>query len=298
MDNSFILISMENRMNYINLFLILFVSTSCNVLETIQGENTSLDDRFFERPRYHNLMLEDDLFGFWRFEEPLNANASVFDVFNGREITDSETMGGGMGRVTGQFNQGISCTTATGLGGTNQMLKSSDVFPKSSLSKFSMSIWMKKDTACSTNSDPLFSTKGLEVNIFSPTSCSSSTYDYVQVTSRDDTVNTTSNFDFLTPMVSSNSSWRHLVINFTRGSSMWDLDVYFDGSFLGSGSVTNFNLSDSYSTLCERFNNYAHGTNPALGRFRGSIDSFGLWTRELTPSDIQNLYNGSNNLDQ
>ena len=281
-----------------HLFLLILLLSSCNVLKTINGVETKVDEDFFQNSSNQSFDLDDSLFGFWRFEEALSGNASLFSQINSREITDAETMGGGVGRISGSHNQALDCFSATGLGGTNQMLKTVDTFSKSALSSFSLSVWIQKGGTCSTTNEPVFSTKGLEVNIFSPGSCNSATYDFVEVRSREDAVNNSDALNYGTSMFSTSSSWHHLVINFTRESSTWDYDIYFDNSFLNSGSVTNYNEGNSYITLCERYNGYSHGVDPTLGRFRGNIDSFGLWSRKLSVGEIDKLYSGNNNLDQ
>ncbi len=277
----------------------LSLTAGCNFIEAVTGSKANIDEAFQNRSDSNtDLELTDEIFGFWRFEESISSNQPFVGQVFSKQLTDLETMAGGMGRVSGQHAQGISCQNATGIGGTNQMVKSVDTLSKSSLSSFSFSIWVQKGTTCTSSFDnSIFSTRGLEVVTRSPVSCSNATVDTLSVISRQDSVDVSDSISVKTTISSQNSNWHHLVVSFQRSNPNWSINVYIDGALVLSDVVTQYATSDTYISLCERYNSYGYPTNPALDRFRGNLDSFGLWNRLLTTQEIQDLYSGNNSLD-
>jgi hypothetical protein len=82
--------------------------------------------------------------------------------------------------------------------------------------------------------------------------------------------------------VSIGTGWHHIFI--TRGSTTWHM--YIDGVDIGVTYSTTPNTPTSNFTLG------FDAANDTGSYFGGMLDEWGFWTRELTPTEVSQLYNG------
>lgn len=84
-------------------------------------------------------------------------------------------------------------------------------------------------------------------------------------------------------------SWRHFVIVINSITKI--LKCYYYGSLVRE--YTNFEyLSQTSSIITLKIN----GSDPGAYRFNGLIDEVAFWNRELSPSEVTQLYNGGNGI--
>lgn len=221
------------------------------------------------------MALNTNLISYWKLD---NNSADALGVNNG-------TDGGSLTYATGRINQGVSQTDgATGLGisfGTGTTLDLS-AYP------LSVSAWFKTSSSFSQDNDTMrifgsqlqsapFSNYLLQMDMGSV----SGDRGKIALGYR----NTAGTSYFVTSSSLYNDGAWHFATGTIDGSG--NMKLYIDGSLVASGTTATGTLSPS------RLSTIGSGSiTSANDVWVGQIDEVGVWSRELSSTEVTSLYNG------
>jgi hypothetical protein len=249
---------------------------SCNLIESIGLKEEELSQETFTNKTI-NQTLRNNIEAFWRFEESTGSNR--VDIINGIILVDQT--GSSAVRTAGVYGYGVDTSAATSGSG---FFQNNNGFLKAATDDFAMSAWIYKTTnpvgGCGIP-NKVFSLNGLYVEI-ADQDCQSDHADVQYYLGAGPGVVVNDAIDF-----SSNPGWHHFVLNVTDTGAK--VDFYIDGQLVGSGTGPSSSISSAYLII---------GSDSAgAERVEGKIDSVGFWDRLLTTQEIEDLYNGNNDLD-
>lgn len=262
--------------NLVSTSILLFSFTSCNVIQTMTGDETKINDQFFKnQSKRINTDLFNGLYGFWRLDE--SASTNKVDSQNNIVLVDNTT--GSLTSIAGIKGNAIDCSVASS---GSQFLRASTAFNKSLADSYAFSFWANLPAnvagGCSVYNNIVNFSGGYIM--FEDTDCAGDNTD-IQVDLGGGPINIVDVVDF------TGGGWHHFAINIIQGGQ--SVDVFVDGTFVNSQTSTSTAVVTSYIGLCSD----PTGNNTLSGK----LDSLGIWNRVLTQSEITDLYEGNNNLD-
>jgi hypothetical protein len=89
--------------------------------------------------------------------------------------------------------------------------------------------------------------------------------------------------------VGANDNRWHQVVGVWQNTSMY---LFFDGTNVASNLSIRENQSSQFNLLIGRYNDSSGGTTGDIGNLQGQLDDVRIYSRALTPSEIQLLYTG------
>lgn len=260
------------------LFCLLFIS-SCNVIESITGGDTEIDEAFFNQENSEpSLSIFHGLVSFYRFDE-VNGLGNFSDVLgqnnlvveNGTALTDVAI------KSTGMFGGGaVNCS---GYGFNSALAKNSTQgLNFGTTTDFTIAFWIRR-----TGQAP---GSGLGMIFFDNYSNF-----YIQDNVGDDSIGgvlpgTTP--DFLIPTNLGSGSFDHVVMRVDRD---------FGYSICLNGSCPGFTAGPSNTNSIGSTNFRLCAENGAAPSFEGDLDSLGIWNRLLSDSEVSALNIGVTGLD-
>lgn len=248
-------------MKKLGLLFLLSTLVSCNALKAITDGETDLDDKF--GAGQYNEELWNGLVSFWRFDES-GSTQDRSDIQGSNNLIYNQ---GSINSTGGINGNALDCSS---IDGTNRFtLNSSIGLNYGNNGNFSISFWIYLNTFNAGDYIADFSTG----------------YNITLSGSSDITLNVNGN------TVSGNvntGAWTHVTYTVDRvnGSS-----TYINGAQQNftTHNSTGVSYIDSTFAVCS---STGFAANPD-----GQIDSFGIWNRTLSSSEISDLYRGFNNLD-
>ncbi len=258
------------------LFIILSsIIISCNAIEVLTGEKSGVDRGRSEEDK----ALYNDLIGYWNFNEAAGENKSSphSNLILNIQANSSEIPS----KTSSPRGSGLDCDSATSAG--NNILESSNALMVASTEQIAISFWAKPNSTFAV-------AESSRLLAFSDGTFSGVSF-YATAAGLPDTLD----FEYqaaphpISLPAGVSSKWSHYVLNIDLGSQNFDL--YVDGQFIGAAGIGAGSLSNTTFVACSTF------SPPALGEFKGSIDSLGMWRRNLSFDEISYLYNNNTSLD-
>ncbi len=249
-------------MKKLGLLFLLSTLVSCNALKAITDGETDLDDRF--GAGQYNEELWNGLVSFWRFDES-GSTQDRSDIQGSNNLIYNQ---GSINSTGGINGNAIDCN----LSGSNRFsLNSSNNmnFGTAPGNNFAIGFWIYVTSDIGGSHIADFSS-GFNITLDG----SSGITFWVNGNTHVATIGS--------------GSWQHVVFNLDRNTGV---TAFVNGSQQGSTvfNTTGSNLNDSTFTLCT--------TVGWASPLDGNLDSFGIWNRTLSSSEISDLYRGFNNLD-
>jgi hypothetical protein len=252
--------------NIIHLALCAHLLAACNI---IPGES-NVDSDLFKNPNL-NKSLYEGLIDFWSFDEPSNGNRISYNNLILSDINSNAA------RINGINGGGVNCSAAIDV-----ILENTNVdYSMDATDDFSLAFWARQvQPPPATGPHYITHTNGslsIQVGDFDG--------------GNDDTDielqwgNNT--YQFLDVMSRGGSDFEHFT--FVVDQTSLSVTLYKNGAYYGviTIAVSSFTITDF--TIC----------NHPLGEsnFLGELDSFGMWSRQLTQSEISELATGTTSLD-
>lgn len=235
---------------------------------------------FFGAPFFASAALTDSIQGYWNLDESSNGSGSVVrmdSTANNNDLTDNNTTASGSGII----NNGADFESSS-----NEFLSIADAV-QSGLDitgNISLSLWFKPESQPATDTSYVFVGKhvGGDGNyVFNYHDVSG--VKKLSVSFYDNDAPGT-NVNYTINQTLANGVWNHLVYTFnvTTGTAT----LYVNGTSIGAvvdTSVDQLNNSAAPFTM---------GDLGEVHFVDGIMDEVGIWSRELTPAEVTELYNG------
>jgi hypothetical protein len=242
------------------LFLSLFILSSCNPLKSLSDGETSLDDNFFEGGG--NSDLYHNLVSFWRFEETGSSDNRV-------DSQGSNTLNHAVGVISSRSGKNGNAIDCSSIDGSNTFSSGSTTnLNYGTNTDFTISFWVYLDSFIA----------GRYVAYFT---------DYNITLSGSNDITFWMN-SITTSVPVTTGTWEHVTFVVDRDSGV---TAYNNGNYVTftANDTTGINVTDALYAICS-----LHDATVATP---GGLDSFGIWNRQLSDSEVSDLYNGYNNLD-
>lgn len=264
--------------------LFIFLLISCNAFETLLDAETKIDEGFGEGVKNEDILniesLENQLIGFWRFDESAGADRSS----NNGSITFTDNVD--VGVSPGVRGNSLDCSShiASGVNFLDTGTLNNAFTVPNSATGTNISFWLKVGTLPAGGAatyQVILSYGGAEIGFGEPTVAN--TYGII-VSSGGlsvvlDNLNT-SNINF--------NEWNHFSINLFS-SNFSQNRIFVNGRSQAVSTATSTAQSVSSMALCS-----GSGGSSIL---TSSIDSLGIWDRALTFQEIDALASGRTQLD-
>ena len=248
---------------------------SCNVIQTLTDGETKLEGDFFNESseEYVNTQLLNGLFAFWRMDEAATGSSKI-DLQSGLSLSDTTA---GMPSTSGVHGNAIDCSTGTS---GSSLLDLSTSFNKSLADDYAFSFWIympaNPSGGCADTNTVINFTGG---------TIAIDDLDCAGTADVNVTIGVSNAFNDVVDFTG--GSWHHFVINVITGATT--IGLYIDGNFVANSTGTNTAITSGYIAVCSR----SDGTQT----FGGKLDSLGIWNRTLSSTEISDLYQGNNSLD-
>lgn len=220
------------------------------------------------------MVTTTNLVSYWKLDE---ASGTIADSHSSNDGTVSGATYG----ATGIINDCLS------FDGSNDYVTMGDVIDHDfTNTAFSINLWMKMDTKTSNN------TMVSKHASSSPWQGYSFTYDSSGRIEID--VTGTGGIVVRKTHTLNTGTWYMLTMTYDGSGNASGVSFYVDGSALTSLTLSQDNLTVSPSTSFPF--NISGRNNAGLNPFDGVIDEVSIWTRELSSSDVSDLYNSGSGL--
>lgn len=255
----------------------IFLINSCNVASVITGTSETNLGSNFTKKQDNKLDLTSGIRYFWRFEES-GTGVDRASSFGSATTTDTTS---GVSTIAGQRGSGISCEALSSGSGFLQV--SSDMSFSAS-ANYNVSFWtyMAANPSGGCSDENIVIESGGNFYVAIDDNCTTSTFD-VDVLSGGAEMNLqpTQNYNF--------PGWFHISVNIKNGGD--EVDLYINGNYEKTNVTgTPTAVGSTNFSICSR-------DTDGLFFLDGRLDSLGVWDRNLTPEEIEALYNGNNNVD-
>ena len=246
------------------LFSLFFVS-SCNIASVITDADTKLGSEFTKKSDG----IRESLLHFWKFEE--GSSQTRIDSVGNLDMSDAN--GHVIPNTTGAFGNGVSGQSWSA--GTGAALYSTANFSFNTNENLNVSFWLKNSAAITTvqyiidcGQFRVLVNSSFEIRISFNAEGASAIFG---------------------GQISNDNTWYHYSINVDRSNNTTTL--YRNGSVVGTDTVplTNDPTSSSCAIMSDTGGTWLSNEI--------SLDSFGIWNRSLSTSEISSLYNLSSGLD-
>lgn len=256
----------------------IFLINSCNVASVITGTSETELGSNFTKKQDNKLDLTSGIRYFWRFEES-GTGIARSSSFGSATTTDNTTSG--VSTIVGQRGNGISCEAL--ISGSGFLQVSGDMsFSASANYNISFWVYMAANPIGGCSDENIVIESNNDFRVAMDDNCTTSTFD-VDVLSGGAEMNLqpASNYNF--------PGWFHISVNIFNGGDF--VDLYVNGNL----EATN-TLGSPTAVGAATFSICSRDTDGGFF-LDGRLDSLGVWDRNLTPEEIEALYNGNNNVD-
>lgn len=243
-------------------------------MEIVEGEG-KLDPNFFNNEGHSSDSLHNGLVAFWGFDEP---SGTRYSRINNIALDDPN---GTITSAAGIKGNAISCGSTNGrrleTTGFGLSVSNSDIY--------TVAFWAMDLTAGNTFSGYIF-------GVNSSTDWNIHFNDNMYDGGPGDISTRIPPSTYGPYSTVQNGSFAHYALVFDNVSKT--LKTFKNGISVGTQAYSNeVNVSSSEISVC----NLVGANSSAISSFDGYIDSFGIWDRELSLSEIGRLSDGNNSLD-
>ena len=275
-------------MKKIFVLTILFSFISCNALKTLTNGETNVDDDFFSDRNCPkgisscgNNSLYDSLISFYRFNESGSDSPSTTYLLsdeisnNDFTLTTSASPGSDGGRILSDGTRGdvLECH---GSGGCDIVASSLSNMNFGTNQDFSIAFWFNPNLTM-VSSEILSFRYGAGSDVMKISYDTGSPRITVAFAG-------TEKVSFL--FTQSLGVWNHIVMNINRSGGS---QAFINGSSVGTSADS---VTTGYTLNFTKFS-MGYGVPAFAGEFDGRMDNLGIWSRPLSQTEAQSLYNNN-----